>query len=70
MEQGAAEGAVEAGLLSTDMETGERACRSRHVRNSCLGPHWHTLLFEGQVAVDMRVVCPQEVKKMGSQAPV
>ena len=21
-------------------------------------PHWHTLMFEGLVAVDMRVVCP------------
>ena len=29
-------------------------------------PHWHTLLFEGQ-AVDMRVVCPQDVKKMLSK---
>ena len=27
-------------------------------------PQWHTLLFEGQVAVDMRVVCPQDAKKM------
>ena len=27
-------------------------------------PHWHTLLFEGQVVVDMRVVCPQDVKNM------
>ena len=27
-------------------------------------PRWHTLLFEGQVSVDMRVVCPQDVKKM------
>ena len=25
-------------------------------------PHWHTLLFEGQVAVDMRVACPQDVR--------
>ena len=25
-------------------------------------PHWYSLLFEGQVAVDMRVVCPQDVK--------
>ena len=24
----------------------------------------HTLLFEGQVVVDMRVVCPQDVMKM------
>ena len=27
-------------------------------------PQWHTLLFEAQVAVDMWVVCPQDVKKM------
>ena len=27
-------------------------------------PQRHTLLFEGQVAVDMRLVCPQNVKKM------
>ena len=24
-------------------------------------PQWHTVLFEEQVAVDMRVVCPQNV---------
>ena len=27
-------------------------------------PQWHTLMFEEQVAVDMRVVFPQDVKKM------
>ena len=27
-------------------------------------PQWHTLLFEGQVAVDMRVVSPRDVKEM------
>ena len=27
-------------------------------------PKWHTVPFEGQVAVDMRVVCPQDVKHM------
>ena len=26
-------------------------------------PLWYTLLFEGEV-VDMRVVCPEDVKKM------
>ena len=26
-------------------------------------PHWHTFLFEGQVAVTRRVVCPQDEKK-------
>ena len=25
---------------------------------------WHTLMFEGQETVDMRAVCPQDVKKM------
>ena len=28
------------------------------------GPWWHTLLFEGQVDVDVRAVCLQDVKKM------
>ena len=27
-------------------------------------PQWHTLVFEGQVAAEMRVVCPQAVKQM------
>ena len=27
-------------------------------------PLWRSLLFEEQVAVDMRVVCPPDVKKM------
>ena len=27
-------------------------------------PQWHTLLFEGRVAVHMREVCPQDVDKM------
>ena len=27
-------------------------------------PQWHTLLFEEQVAGDMRVVCPQDVKNI------
>ena len=27
-------------------------------------PQWHTLMFEGQDTLDMRVVCPQYVKKM------
>ena len=25
-------------------------------------PQWHILLFQGQVVVDMRVVCPQDVR--------
>ena len=27
-------------------------------------PPWHTLLFEGQRRVDMRVVCPRDVQNM------
>ena len=26
-------------------------------------PQWRSLLFKEQVAVDMRVICPQDVKK-------
>ena len=26
--------------------------------------HWHTLVFEGEVRVDMRHVCPKDVTKM------
>ena len=34
------------------------------MRNRIKWPHWHTLDFEGQVAVDMRVVFPQDEKHM------
>ena len=27
-------------------------------------PHWHTLIFEGDRRIDMRYVCPKDVKKM------
>ena len=27
-------------------------------------PHWHTLIFEGDRRIDMRSVCPKDVKKM------
>ena len=27
-------------------------------------PHWDTLIFEGEVEIDMRYVCPRGVKKM------
>ena len=27
-------------------------------------PHWHTLPFEGRVAVDMREICPQDATNM------
>ena len=26
--------------------------------------HWHTLIFEGEVRLDMRYVCPNDVRKM------
>ena len=37
-------------------------CETRDLRIKW--PQWHTLLFEGQVVVDMRVVCPYDVKKI------
>ena len=27
-------------------------------------PHWHTLIFKGDRKIDMRYVCPKDVKKM------
>ena len=27
-------------------------------------PHWHTVIFEGDRKMDMRYVCPKDVKKM------
>ena len=27
-------------------------------------PHWHTVIFESEVRIDMRNVCPKDVKKM------
>ena len=27
-------------------------------------PQWHTSTFEGQIQMDMRYVCPEDVKKM------
>ena len=27
-------------------------------------PHWHTLMFSDEIKVDMRFVCPKDVKKM------
>ena len=53
MEKCAAEVVEEADPSRTEMETGEVDCRSFHVRNS-KWPQWHTLFFEGQVAVDIR----------------
>ena len=36
-------------------------CETRDLGIKC--PEWHTLMFEGQQAVDMRVSCPQNVEK-------
>ena len=50
---------VEADLRGSGVVARERTCRSP------LGikwPCWHTLMFEGQVAVDLRVTCPQDVQ--------
>ena len=38
------------------------AVSARLVLKASKWPQWHVLLSEGQVAVDMRVVCPQDVK--------
>ena len=27
-------------------------------------PHWHTLIFEEEIRIGMRCVCPQDVKHM------
>ena len=27
-------------------------------------PHWHALIFEGDRSIDMRYVCPRDVKHM------
>ena len=43
------------GLADADM------CETRDLRIKW--PQWHTFMFQGQVGVDMRVVCPQDVKK-------
>ena len=69
MEKRAPEGLEEADLRSTDLETsGEDRPERSGARPPDLGTKWpkcqHTLLFEGQVPVDMRVACPQDVKKM------
>ena len=37
-------------------------CETRDLEIKC--PQWHTFFFEGQVAVDVSEVCPQDVKKM------
>ena len=42
--------------------TGAAMCETRDL--GIQWGQWYTLLFEEQVAVDMRVVCPQELKTM------
>ena len=37
-------------------------CENRDSGVKCT--QWHTLIFEGQARVDMRYVCPKNVKKM------
>ena len=64
MEEGAAEGLVEADLRSADMETGGGLAGAVMRETPDLASSGHCGTFQGQVAVDMRVVCPQDVKKM------
>ena len=55
------------GFRSAEMETGERAWRSSDAQTRALGikwPQWYTLMFEEQVTVDVRVVCPQNVQQV------
>ena len=37
-------------------------CETRDWGINC--PHWHTLIFEGDRRIDVRYVCPKDVKKM------
>ena len=38
------------------------ACETRDL--GIKWPHWHILTFAGEVRIDMRYVCPKDVKKM------
>ena len=42
--------------------TGAVMCETRDL--GVKWPHWHTLIFEGDRNIDMRFVCPEDVKKM------
>ena len=45
----------EADSRSSDVEAGERACRAVMCDTRDLGvkwPHWHTLIFEGQIKIE------------------
>ena len=58
MEKGAAEGVVEVQRWNKVRgPAGAVLCETRD--HGTPRPQWHTLLFEGKVAVDMRVLCPQ-----------
>ena len=37
-------------------------CQTRDL--GIMWPHWHTLTFDDNVRIDMRYVCPRDVKKM------
>ena len=47
---------VDTGFRGSDVETSERTCGCR---SGIKWPQWHSLVFEGQVRVDMRHVCPK-----------
>ena len=61
-EERATEGVEEVVFRSANMETGERACRSMIWASSVLSGS--PCYLKGRWAVDMGVVCPQDVKKM------
>ena len=58
----------ESDLRGSNLEASERTSRSGDVPNQRFwvsgGAHWHALIMEGLVRVDMRFVCPEDVKKM------
>ena len=68
MESRAERSVDEADSRGANVETGKRTRRSSDVRETCdLGikwPQWHTLMFSDEIKIDMRFVCPKDVKKM------
>ena len=59
----------EADSRGSDVKTSERAgavmCETRDLVTKW--PHWDTLMFSDEIKVDMRFVCPKDVRKMLAQ---
>ena len=57
----------EADPRSSDVEAAERAAGAVMCENRDLGmkwPYWHTLVFSNEITIEMRHVCPKDVRKM------